>query len=124
MTPREIYRDLVFGLKRTQAKYVIQRHDHVSTIIGEEATKQLAQQTVLLQEYRTKHRIRAEAAIKEQQTGTAAYSQFIRKDLLEILDHVGPPPENKETEPSAYDSIKHLLPSKKEKNPPPTPPSK
>lgn len=86
-----IYEQLVWGLKRTQAESVTVRFDLVADIIGEQEAKVLCTQKMRAGEKKTRSPTLTLALLEEAEKDTTGLATFVRSDLLEIIEEVGLP---------------------------------
>lgn len=107
-TLKERYEKQILGLKRTQASTVCVDHGLIQQLIGEEEADTLCLSKAGVGEYKTQQKQAAALTIKGPTTHSSGIAEYNRKELLEILEYVGPPEEEAQSQSSVPQSVKAL----------------
>lgn len=105
---RQRYEKQILGLKRTQASTVCVDHGLIQQLIGKEEADTLCLSKAAVGEYKTQQKQAAALTIKGPTTHSSGIAEYNRKELLEILEYVGPPEEETEVQSSTPASVRAL----------------
>jgi hypothetical protein len=108
MSLRKRYEDQIKGLKATQASTVCVDHGLIQQLIGKDEANTLCLAKAGFGEYKTRQKQAAALTIKGPTTHSSGIAEYKRKELLEILEYVGPPEEEATEDSSVPASVKRL----------------